>query len=99
MNTNDAPVAAVRALSARNTDDYRELAAVTDRSPFESIQCFYAMSEALGTTLAWPKLSDEQKKAIDYVRIANDLGYSVEVGHELVDVSRPLEMTEIKKRL
>ena len=97
MNTNDAPVAAmVRGLHARNTGDYRELAAATDRSPFESIQCFYAMADSLGSTLAWPKLTDEQKKAIDYVRIANDLGYSVEIGHELLDVSGPLEISEIK---
>ena len=97
VDTNDAPVAAmVRALNARNTLDYRELAAVADRTPFENIQWFYAMSTSLGTPLAWPKLTAEQKRAVDYVRLANDLGYSVEIGHELLDVSIPLEMNEIK---
>jgi len=97
MSTNEAPVAAmVRGLRAHNTLDYRELAALSERSPFENIQWFYATSASLGTTLAWPKLTDEQKQTVDFVRIANDLGYSVEIGHQLLDVSGPLEMKEIK---
>ena len=97
MDTNDAPVAAmVRGLRARNTGDYRELAAVADRSPFGTIQWFYAMVDSLGTPLAWSKLSEEQEKSVDFVRIANDMGYSVEIGHELLEVSVPLEMKETK---
>jgi tetratricopeptide (TPR) repeat protein len=97
MNTNDAPVAAmVRALRARNTGDYRPLGEATDRTPFESVQWFFTMADFAGTPAAWPKLSDEQKHTVDFVRIANEVGYSVEIGHDLLDVSVPLEMQEIK---
>jgi tetratricopeptide (TPR) repeat protein len=97
MDTNDPTVnAMVRGVYARNTGDYQPLTAVTDRSPFESIQLFYAMAATIGTPLAWPKLADEQRKSIDYVRLAYELGYSVEIGHELLENSGPLEMREIK---
>lgn len=97
LKTNDVAVAAMtRALRARNTGNYLELSEAKDKSAFENIQWFYAMADYLGTTLAWPKLSDEQRQSIDYVRIANDLGYSVQTGHELLEVSVPLEMREIK---
>jgi tetratricopeptide (TPR) repeat protein len=97
MDTNDASVNAMaRGLRARITADYRELSAATDRSAFENIQWFHAMADSMGTTLAWPKLSDEQRQSIDFVRIANDMGYSVQIGHELLEVSVPLEMKEIK---
>jgi tetratricopeptide (TPR) repeat protein len=97
MKTNDvAVVAMARALRARNTGNYLELSDTKDKSAFESIECFHAMADYLGTSLAWPKLSDEQRQSIDYVRIANDIGYSVQIGHELLEVSVPLETREIK---
>jgi hypothetical protein len=63
MDTNDASIGAMaRGLRARITGDYRELSVATDRSAFENIQWFHAMADSLGTTLAWPKLSDEQRQ-------------------------------------
>jgi tetratricopeptide (TPR) repeat protein len=97
VNTNSVGVAAmVRGLRARNTGDYRPLAAETNRSPFESIQWFYAEADRIDVMLAWLKLSDEQRQKIDYVRIANDLGPTVEVGNELDQKAIPLELEEIE---
>lgn len=96
MNTNDPAVGAmVRALRARNTGDFRPLSEATNRTPVESIQWFGAMASYVSPPIAWSQLSDEQKQTIDYVRTANDLGYSVEIGHELLQVSLPLEFQEI----
>lgn len=96
INTNDATVGAmVRALRARATGDYEPLSEETNRSPIEDIQCFAAMADYVSTPIAWGKLSDEQKQTIDYVRIANERGYSVEIGHQLLEISIPLETNEI----
>ena len=96
IGTNDAGVAAmVRTLQALNTGDYRSLEQATDRSPIESAAWLWARAYCNGTPLAWQKLSDEQKRTIDFVRIANQMGYSVEMGHELLAASIPLELREI----
>jgi hypothetical protein len=97
MDTNDTAVAAmVRALWTFNTGDYRTLDAVADRSPVESVAWFWGRAAFTSTSAAWQKLSDEQKQTIDFVRTANQMGYSVEIGHELLAASLPLEMREIK---
>ena len=97
LDTNDVGVAGmVSALRTRNSGDYQPLTGVTNCSPLETIEWFWAMAEYAGTPLAWPKLSDDQKHSIDFVRIANDAGYSVEIGHELLQVSIPLETNEIR---
>lgn len=97
IGTQDAPAAAVmvRALRALNTGDYRPLNDVTDRSPIESAAWFWALAHYTSTTAAWRNLSDEQKQSIDFVRIANQMGYSVEIGHALLEASLPLELQEI----
>lgn len=86
----------VRALQTRNTGDYRILDQLGGLSGVESVEWFYAWANYVSTTLAWPKLSDDQKQTIDFVRAANDLGYSVEIGHQLLAVSIPLELREIE---
>ncbi len=86
----------VRALQARNTGDYRPLDKLDGLSRVENVSWFYARSDFVSTPLTWPQLSDEQKQTVDYVRAANDLGYSVEIGHQLLAVSIPLEMQEIQ---
>ena len=96
VNTNDVAVACfVRALEARNTGDYRPLDAVNGLTPIESTEWFCAMSDFVGGAAAWPKLSDEQKQTIDFVRIAYQGSHSVEMGHQLLDVAIPLELQEI----
>jgi tetratricopeptide (TPR) repeat protein len=93
---NTAVLPMVRALQVRNTGDYRILDNVGGLSSMEAVEWFSAWANSVSTALAWPKLSDVQKETIDYVRVANDLGFSVEIGHELLAVSIPLEMQEIQ---
>lgn len=96
INTNDAANAAfVRALRARNTGDFRPLDAAGGLALIESIEWFSAMSECLGASSAWPKLNDNQKQTVDFVRVAYQESYSVEMGHQLLAVSIPLELREI----
>ena len=45
--------------------------------------------------IAWGKLSDVQKRTVDFVRIANEGNYSVGAGHELLAPTLPLEFEEI----
>ena len=85
----------VRALKVRNTGDYRQLDKMDGLSRVEGVAWFSAFADYVATSLAWPKLSDEQKQTIDFVRAANQESYSVEIGHQLLSVSLPLEMQEI----
>jgi tetratricopeptide (TPR) repeat protein len=97
IGTNDAAVLPmVRALRTRNTGDYRPLADAGDRSRIEDVEWFSAMSDYVATTLAWEKLGDARQRTIDFVRVANQEGYSVEIGHQLLEVSLPLELREIQ---
>ena len=96
IGTNDAAAAPmVRALWTRNTGDYRLLDKLDGLSRTESVEWFSARASYVATAQAWPKLNDSQKQTIDFVRAANEEGYSVEIGHQLLGVSIPLEMQEI----
>jgi len=96
VGTNNAAVAPmVRALWTRNTGDYRLLDGQDGLSRVESVAWFSARADYVSTPLAWPKLSDDQKQTIDFVRTANQEDYSVEMGHALLAVSVPLELREI----
>jgi Tfp pilus assembly protein PilF len=97
VSTNDETVTPmVRALRTRNTGDYRALGQMNGLSRIEGVEWFCAMANYVGTALAWPKLSDVQQQTIDFVRVANQAGYSVEIGHQLLRVSIPLELEEIQ---
>jgi hypothetical protein len=97
LNATDAALQPwLRALRARNTHDYRPLAALKATSLLEKVELFRARCESIGTDLPWSKLSQKEKQSvIEYARIANARKYSVESGHELVAVSIPLEFGEI----
>ncbi len=96
VGTNDATVAPmVRALWTRNTGDYRLLGQMNNLSPIENIEWFSAMAEYLSPSIAWTKLNGVQQQTIDFARIANQESYSVEMGHQLLEVSLPLESNEI----
>lgn len=90
-----ALVAWVRALSARNSSDYRPLDKLDGLTKIECIEMFYALDRAANPDIAWSKLSDVQKKTIGFVRIASQENYSVGMGHELLAVALPLEFNEI----
>lgn len=92
----DAVVAMVRALRTRNTGDYRSSGEAGGHTRIESVEWFSALSDYVATPVAWPKLSDEQQQTIDFVRVANQESYSVEIGHQLLRVSIPLEIEEIQ---
>jgi tetratricopeptide (TPR) repeat protein len=96
IGTNNAAlIPMIRALRARNTGDYRSLNEVAGLSPVECVEWFSAMSGYVAIPVAWPKLNDSQQRTIDYVRVANENVYSVEIGHQLLAVSIPLELQEI----
>jgi tetratricopeptide (TPR) repeat protein len=84
----------VRALRARNTSDYRALN-LKDPSQVEAIEWFHALYRCVNTDIAWNMLNDTQKTTVDFVRIANEGVYSVGMGHELLQVSLPLEGVEM----
>lgn len=97
IGTNDAAIAPiVRALWTRNTGDYRLLGQMNDLTPVESSEWFCSMSDFVNVDLVWSKLSDVQQRTIDFVRIANQEDYSVEMGHQLSEVAVPLELKEIQ---
>ena len=96
IKTNDAALTSwVRALQARNSGDYRPLDKLDGLSQIECVEWFHALDTSANTDIAWSKLSDVQKRIPDFVRIANEGGYSVGVGHELLALSMPLEFEEI----
>jgi len=96
IGTNEtAALPMIRTLRARNTGDYRPLDKADKLSPIESVAWFSALSDSVNCTLAWTNLSDTQQQSIDFIRLANRGGYSVEMGHQLLAVSIPLELQEI----
>jgi tetratricopeptide (TPR) repeat protein len=96
IGTNNAAVQPmVHTLRMRCTGDYRPLDAPFNQSPIENVERFYEMAGYIDAVVAWPKLSDEQKQAIDFVRVAHDADYSVEIGHVLLEASIPQEMQEV----
>jgi len=96
IGTNNAAVAPlIRAVRTRDTGDYRSLGAAGGLSPIESVEWFSAMSDYVAAPVAWAKLNDVQQQTIDFVRVANQESYSVEMGHQLLAVSVPLELREI----
>ena len=96
IGTNAAAAAPmIRALRTRDTGDYRSLGEASDLSPIESVEWFSALSDYVAASVAWPKLNDVQQRTIDFVRVANQESYSVEMGHQLLAVSLPLELREI----
>lgn len=95
IGANVAAAPLVRALRTRNTGDYRPLDNLGALTPCECLAWFATRSSYVSLGSTWPKLSDSQQKNIDFVRAANEQGYSVEIGHQLLAVSLPLELREI----
>jgi len=96
IETNDEVVAQwVRTLQADNTSDYRPLAESTNLSPIERIAWFRAYARSVDANTAWEKLARDEKLTPDFARIVNEEGYSVGTGHQLLQVSLPLELKEI----
>ena len=96
IDTNNAAVASwVRTLQADNTGDYRPLMELEHLSLIERIARFHAYARYVDTDIAWNKLDANDRLLPDFARIANEAGYSVEVGHQLLAVSLSSELKEI----
>jgi len=95
MGTNAAVLPMVRVLRSRNTGDYRPLDQLDSLSPAECVAWFATRSSYVSIERSWTKLSESQQQTIDFVRAANEQGYSVEIGHQLLAVAVPLELREI----
>jgi tetratricopeptide (TPR) repeat protein len=86
-----------RILKVRNTHDYRPLAALTNRSPLETIEYFRAYCDNVDPDLAWRKLTALQQESIpDFCRIvdASPDGHSVGLGHVMLATHLQLELKE-----
>lgn len=87
-----------RALRARVTGDYRDLAALDDLTPLERVARFDAIARMVDSDQAWEGLDPEQAQGrSDYSRIANQNSYSVQLGHMLRALAIPLELTEARE--
>jgi hypothetical protein len=81
----------VRTLLCRNTSDYRTLTGLVAPSMIERIAWFHGFSKAANPDLAWIKIG----KLPDFCRVAEEEGYSVETGNDLLQLSLKLELGEI----
>ena len=78
----------VNAARMRNSRDWRIVKEPETASPFEQIEYFRALGEAVDTDKAvdWVSKSHLPLRP-DWARIVTEEGYSVQVGHELVESS------------
>ena len=96
LDNHDASVESfASALRILNTGDYLSRTQAQSPSRIESIARFFAMAQNVGDVQAWTMLNDLQMQSIDFVRLADQDGYSVEMGHQLLAVALPLEFQEI----
>lgn len=85
-----------RALKARLTGDYRELAARKTLTPLEILMRLQAHGQQVGMDAAWAQLKETVKKArVDYCRAVAEVGHGVQLGHELSRMALPLEWAEL----
>ena len=96
LPTNQAPVLAwSRALTAEITGDYRPLEKLDGLSQVECIGWYAALNHSANSDIAWDKLSNSQKGVVDFARIAGEQGYSVELGHVLLEYWMRMEFQEL----
>ncbi len=94
-NDDPAVQAWVRALRARATTDYRQIAAEKAATPVEREAWFLASSVAADPDGAWNSLSPTEKAKPDFIRIGNEFSESVDAGHQFLEVALRAEMFEI----
>jgi tetratricopeptide (TPR) repeat protein len=87
-----------RALRAWITSDYRELDAVTERTPLEEVCWFGAYAQSVSAHEGWEKLTPERAaKRVDFCRLAQQETISVELGHQLRAFGPKLERAELAR--
>jgi len=82
-------------LEAYNTHDYRNLSMKEGTPLAERIAWFRAFSDSVDVNVGWNKLSKSEKSTIDFARIARNERFSVELGHELLNIETSLEAKEL----
>jgi hypothetical protein len=88
----------VRSMKARNSLDYRNIKLDAQATLLERVSWCYAYAQAVDSDLAWKRLSERERQEYpEYCRIINSLHYDIETGHQLVDISVPLELKEIQQ--
>jgi hypothetical protein len=98
VNTNEkAAMIWKRVLLTINTGDYRPLAEIANATPVERAAWFWSYSLCSSVTAAWERLYEHDLTRPDFCRMANSLGYSVGIGHDLLKRSLPLEQKEIEE--
>ena len=96
LKNNDAAVQAwLRALRARATMDYREIAGGKAATPIERRAWFLASCVSADPDRAWNGLSAVEKRTPDFVRIGNEFTESVENGHEFLAIALRAELGEL----
>jgi len=85
----------VNALQACNTGDYRPLENQPHLSKIGRIAWFRAFSRSVDVDIGWSKLTDDEKAAPDFIRLADEQDYSVETGHELLSSALNAELGEM----
>ena len=77
-----------RALHAWNTLDYRGLQSEKNLTLIEKIALFKAEGSSIDLNVAWERIGERQAVAVpDFVRLANGMTRSIEVGHVLIDAA------------
>jgi hypothetical protein len=96
IDTHD-PVAAswVAWMVAENTGDYRPLEKIKTPTPLERIAWYKCYSGRANLNDAFKKLTTADFEYPDFCRVANSEDFSVEMGHELLRLSLPLEYQEM----
>jgi hypothetical protein len=94
-NTDAAAAAWTKTLQTYNTTDYRITADQEGATPIERVAWFRAYGISADVDTAWRELNETEKRTPDFVRVAHNDDCSVDTGHELLDLSVPLELNEI----
>ncbi|MGZ4965418.1 MAG: hypothetical protein ACXWC8_22920, partial [Limisphaerales bacterium] len=85
----------IRTVDASASCDYRPLEKIKDQTTLERTAWFGACAGAIDINNAWEKLKPDDLQFPDFCRLANSYSYSVQVGHQLLQHSLPLEFKEI----
>lgn len=87
-----------RALKARVTGDYREIAALPAPTSLEAVFWFEAVAKSTDIEMAWVQLQRTRlPMRSDYYRIVNRSGFGVSLGHTVREPSLALEIHELNQ--
>jgi tetratricopeptide (TPR) repeat protein len=95
LDTAQKPVAIwARTLRARNTLDFRPLAAATNMPGVEQAAWYAAYATANNRSVAWAQIGSAVEDRPDFCRLAAAKGYDVGMGNIMLQIWLPLEFRE-----